>query len=619
MVQWRFDRFLNYTDDSRSQVSIEELIMALVRDVSAAVSDGYQAALMLVFGVFFKVLYLLATMVAIELLKGGDITPSPIIAVMSLPFFIALFLRHRQKKSFTLREMQFETENLCINHVLKSVMNYQLIADYDRRTFTLQNFESKIQDNNVATSKYNANSTNSLYFAPWLTTLLVGGYLLYGGIQVVDGVLDLASFLSTISIFRSLGSEFQVAYQQALKITAAYASIAQLTIYLNLPVDVPQRLKMTRARRKLGRELRAEKLAHLESNSTALPPDHVPVDVLPIRMSNVHFKYEKPVDMEAEARAAAVAKESESGSSYDLPSLQGLKRLISVNFESAASIEGASLQPESDSAENHAHESKDIETGTDLSIVKNTPGKAMHRPSLWKKLASNVKEITDGPDETEGELEGIEFELEQGKMVAVIGPPSQGKATILRLLAGQIFPDLSIQADGSVPQLFVPPHLRVVQIQENPMVLGPEESIFDNLIFGVKQSPNMDLAALETRARAIMEKLDFNKVLLEKRFMEKGFLGVDGARITRGDRQLIALGRAFVMNPEVIIAHKPTALLDDLHTTKVLEMFREFTDKRGVFMPENEPLIRRRKRTAIFTAKSASVASLSHVVYKVRL
>jgi len=592
--------------------------MALVRDVSAAVSDGYQAALTLVFGVFFKIVYLLATMVAIELLKGSDITPSPIIAVMSMPFFIAMFLRRRQKKSFTLREMQFETENLCINHVLKSVMNYQLIADYDRRTFALQNFESKIHDNNVATAKYNANSTNSLYFAPWLTTLLVGGYLLYGGIQVVDGVLDLASFLSTISIFRSLGSEFQVAYQLALKITAAYASIAQLTIYLNLPVDVPQRLNMTRARRKLGRELRAEKLAKLENDISALSPDDVPVDVLPIRMSNVHFKYEKPVDMEAEARAAALAKESASESSFDLPSFQSFKRLMSGNLGSPTP-EGSSLQPESKSNQADTSVSKDIETGTEVAAVKITPKVAVRRPSLWKKLSANVKEITDGPNETEGELEGIEFELEQGKMVAVVGPPSQGKATILRLLAGQIFPDLSVQAGGAIPQLFVPPHLRIVQIQENPMVLGPEESIFDNLIFGVKQSPNMDLAALETRARAIMEKLDFNRVLLEKRFMEKGFLGLDGSRITRGDRQLIALGRAFVMNPEVIIAHKPTALLDDSHTSKVLEMFREFTDNRGVLMPDDEPLIRRRKRTAIFTAKNASIASLSHVVYKVLL
>ena len=121
------------------------------------------------------------------------------------------------------------------------------------------------------------------------------------------------------------------------------------------------------------------------------------------------------------------------------------------------------------------------------------------------------------------------------------------------------------------------------------------------------------------RARTIMEQLDFNRGLLEKHFKDKNFLGAGGVRITRGDRQLIALGRALIMNPEIIIAHKPTALLDDKHTGKVLELFREFTEKRGVLMPVSEPFIRRRKRTIIFTAKNADVASKAHLVYQVRL
>ena len=169
-------------------------------------------------------------------------------------------------------------------------------------------------------------------------------------------------------------------------------------------------------------------------------------------------------------------------------------------------------------------------------------------------------------------------------------------------MAGQIFPDMgsissagakngdieqgansgkaerkvrrsSLRKPGEVEktaQLFVPPHLRVVQIQENPMVLGPEESIFDNLVYGIKQSPSTDWVALEVRARKIMKRIGFNPILLEKHFTEKGYLGSNGVRITLGDRQLISLGRAFIMNPELIIAHKPTALLTDENTKKVL-------------------------------------------------
>jgi hypothetical protein len=52
------------------------------------------------------------------------------------------------------------------------------------------------------------------------------------------------------------------------------------------------------------------------------------------------------------------------------------------------------------------------------------------------------------------------------------------------------------QQDKSL--LFMPPHLRVVQVQETPMILGPDETIFDNLIFGVKQSPETDLDAVSS-------------------------------------------------------------------------------------------------------------------------
>ena len=53
--------------------------------------------------------------------------------------------------------------------------------------------------------------------------------------------------------------------------------------------------------------------------------------------------------------------------------------------------------------------------------------------------------------------------------------------------------------------------------------------------------------------------------------------------------------------------HKPTALLDDRQTEAVLDMFKEFTENRGIFMPSDEPLVRRRRRTIIYSAKNEAV------------
>jgi len=183
--------------------------MGLVRDVSTAVSDGYIATAQMVFGALFKVFYLMCTLIALQVMKGSGINFMPLVAVSFLPIAIVIFLQARQKTSFSLRQNQFLKEDSSIQHVLKTVSNYQLVADFDRRTFMLQTYETKIDEFNAATTKYNSNSVNSLFFAPWLTTLLVGVYLLYGGSQVVKGETDLATFLSTVSIFRSLGGEFE--------------------------------------------------------------------------------------------------------------------------------------------------------------------------------------------------------------------------------------------------------------------------------------------------------------------------------------------------------------------------------------------------------------------------
>ena len=125
----------------------------------------------------------------------------------------------------------------------------------------------------------------------------------------------------------------------------------------------------------------------------------------------------------------------------------------------------------------------------------------------------------------------------------------------------------------------------------------------------------MNKHQLEERAKTIMRRLGFAEVMIEKHFKEPGFLGTGGVRITRADRQLISIGRAFVMNPEVIILHKPTAILDLTQTAAVLEMFREYVENRGLFMPASEPLVHRRKRTLIYSAKSEATAVKADRVY----
>ena len=285
LKQLLLKKFLNYRDDSRAQVAIEKLIMALTRDVTTAVSEVYVVGIALVFGSISKVVLLIMFVLFINANteEGIEGAGTSMIRVMIMPVLILIWLvKFRQVHGFFLRQKQFQAEESMINHVIKCVMNYTLIADYDRRTFMMSQYQGKVGAFNKATTAFAAYGFNSKYFAPWLTVLVVAYTVVVDG----DAVLQnggLAKFLSTIGALRQLGGEFTNAYGLILRMNNAYSSVAQLTVFLNLPVDVPARRVATRRRRKEGKRQRALVREQVARGEIKLK-NEVPVDKLPIKV-----------------------------------------------------------------------------------------------------------------------------------------------------------------------------------------------------------------------------------------------------------------------------------------------------------------------------------------------
>ena len=201
-------KFLNYTDEARDRVATETLLLAMTRDVTDSVSKGFIEAVNLV-GTLSRVVLLISAMIFLEVSSGGGVNFGTLGAVLALPLLITLFLAYRQKKLFALRAIQKDAENMEVNDVLKTVLNYRLVVDYDRRERMLNEFRDEIKAGNRATTSFNATYVNSLYFVPWVTTLLVGGFIALGGAMVIAGTLSLEQFLATIALFRSIGAEVQ--------------------------------------------------------------------------------------------------------------------------------------------------------------------------------------------------------------------------------------------------------------------------------------------------------------------------------------------------------------------------------------------------------------------------
>ena len=191
-----------------------------------------------------------------------------------------------------------------------------------------------------------------------------------------------------------------------------------------------------------------------------------------------------------------------------------------------------------------------------------------------------------------------------------MGPPGAGKGVLLKLLGGVY--------ECSHGRIFVPPHLRVFHVAKAAEMLGG--SVCENLFFGLLQpgqrAADLDRATL-ARGWRICERLGFPAGLmrLAKGIDQETATGRTLTYLSRSDRKLIHLARAFICNPEVLVVHTPGIDLDEGTKLKVISTLRTFVECRGVEM-DPATLGVRRPRTCVFsTSDGADARYVDEMLY----
>ncbi len=148
-------------------------------------------------------------------------------------------------------------------------------------------------------------------------------------------------------------------------------------------------------------------------------------------------------------------------------------------------------------------------------------------------------------------LDRIDLVIAEGERLVVLGPSGSGKTTLLRLIAGLETPDAGTIRIGGRDMAGVPPHRRdVSMVFQNP-ALYPHLSVFENLAFGLR-ARGIARAERRRRVHAVAEMLGVGR-LLDRR----------PAGLSGGERQRVALGRAVVREPRVLLLDEPFSNLDD--------------------------------------------------------
>lgn len=166
-------------------------------------------------------------------------------------------------------------------------------------------------------------------------------------------------------------------------------------------------------------------------------------------------------------------------------------------------------------------------------------------------------------------LDGVDLEIQRGRICGILGTSGSGKSTLLNMLAGLEKPTSGTVRIGKY---------RIDQFNEAQLAKFRQR--YTGFIF---QSYNLisTMTALENVALPLTFK-GVDKKVREQRACEMlKMVGLENRKNHRpsemsgGQQQRVGIARAFVTDPQVIFADEPTGNLDSKTTTEVMELFTE--------------------------------------------
>jgi len=529
-------KFLNYDAASRAKVKEAELIMAMTRDTADLVANGYVRFLGLL-RLFAKLLIIVVYQVfflfVIAKPEGAETTgPLILVPILAFPLLMIFFLSARGWKVARVDAAVNKAQNDMVAFTEQTVTCYPLLADYSRRGIAVKALEGRINHLNKVIVEQNAVRVNNKYFSPWVKTLILGGYMILGGGQVLGIIgstkITLGVYLATYKIFSAVGNAYLEIYEGLLAMTSAFPALYQITRLMNLPVDIAPRMNQCKKRLQEGDEFRHhERELAMKSHKDLTT---VPADSVKIEFKDASYAYIK-------------------------------------------------LQVSS------------------LRISR----------SLTRMLdAKDSASLTTVPELAEAKvgIQNCSCVMDQGTMVAVIGPHSEGKSTFLKVLGGVLLPQSGIT--------FSPPWLKLLHVSAEP--LFTEGTLMENLTFGVNQDDAED-GSLD-RVVKICEMLLLPPAIIDR--IKADSLENWSEVLSRSQKPLITIARAFIANPEILVIHMPTLAIDgEVDTTvaeRVGELLRAYVDDRGIEQNAKTRHLRRPRTVIVSTRRLDMVRSADKVL-----
>ncbi|MFC4401982.1 ABC transporter ATP-binding protein [Gracilibacillus xinjiangensis] len=169
-------------------------------------------------------------------------------------------------------------------------------------------------------------------------------------------------------------------------------------------------------------------------------------------------------------------------------------------------------------------------------------------------------------------VKNIDFHVKEGELVTLLGPSGCGKTTVLRSVGGFIDPTSGAIKINNKEVHHLPPEKRPSAMVFQSYNLWPHMTVFNNLAFSLKLR-KVNKKEIEKRIEEVL-------TLVHLKGMEKKY----PSELSGGQQQRIALARALLLEPEVLLLDEPFSALDAKLRHELREELREIQSKQNLTM-----------------------------------
>ena len=168
-------------------------------------------------------------------------------------------------------------------------------------------------------------------------------------------------------------------------------------------------------------------------------------------------------------------------------------------------------------------------------------------------------------------LDGIDFTINEGEFVIIVGPSGAGKTTVLNILGG-----MDTATEGSV----LVAGADIAAYKEKQLTKYRRDEIgfvfqFYNLVQNLTAKENVELAS-----QICKDPLDAEQVLLEVGLDER--INNFPAQLSGGEQQRVAIARALAKNPKLLLCDEPTGALDYMTGKSILKLLQDTCKERNM-------------------------------------